>query len=52
MSSYRQLKRFNVIFPVEMLKKIDRYRKSKGLKRSIFLQKAAEEYLQQHGIRD
>jgi predicted RNase H-like HicB family nuclease len=48
MASYRKLKRFNVIFPAEMLKKIDTFRKKKGLKRSTFLQKAAEEYLQQH----
>jgi predicted RNase H-like HicB family nuclease len=49
MASYRKLKRFNVIFPAEMLKQIDTFRKKKGLKRSTFLQKAAEEYLQQHG---
>jgi predicted RNase H-like HicB family nuclease len=48
MSSYRKLKRFNVIFPAEILKKIDQFRKRKGLKRSTFLQKAAEEYLQHH----
>jgi predicted RNase H-like HicB family nuclease len=48
MASYRKLKRFNVIFPAEVLKKIDKFRKKKGLKRSTFLQKAAEEYLQQH----
>ena len=48
MASYRKLKRFNVIFPAEVLKQIDKFRKKKGLKRSTFLQKAAEEYLQQH----
>ena len=48
MASYRKLKRFNVIFPAETLKQIDQFRKKKGLKRSTFLQKAAEEYLQQH----
>jgi predicted RNase H-like HicB family nuclease len=47
-ASYRKLKRFNVIFPAEVLKQIDKFRKKKGLKRSTFLQKAAEEYLQQH----
>ena len=47
-ASYRKLKRFNVIFPVDVLKRVDRYRKAKGLKRSAFLQKAVEEYLQQH----
>ena len=50
MASYQKLKRFNVIFPAEVLKKIDQFRKKKGLKRSTFLQKAAEEYLQQHNI--
>ena len=48
MESYQHLKRFNVIFPAMVLKKIDSFRKKKGLKRSAFLQKAAEEYLQQH----
>ena len=48
MASYQKLKRFNVIFPADVLKKIDSYRKKKGLKRSTFLQKAAEEYLQHH----
>jgi predicted RNase H-like HicB family nuclease len=51
MASYRKLKRFNVIFPAEVLKQIDKFRKKKGLKRSTFLQKAAEEYLQQHDRR-
>ncbi len=48
MTSYRKLKRFNVIFPVDVLKRIDKFRKKNGLKRSTFLQRAAEEYLQQH----
>lgn len=47
-SSYKKLKRFNVIFPDEVLKQIDKFRKKNGLKRSTFLQKAAEEYLQHH----
>ncbi len=47
-ASYRKLKRFNVIFPIDILNKIDKFRKIKGIKRSTFLQKAAEEYLQQH----
>ena len=50
MASYRKLKRFNVIFSADILKKIDKFRKKKGLKRSTFLQKAAEEYLQQHDV--
>jgi len=46
--SYQELKRFNVIFPVEVLNEVDSFRKELGLKRSTFLQKAAEEYLQEH----
>lgn len=46
--SYQEVKRFNVIFPHKILKAIDDYRKNVGLKRSTFLQKAAEEYLQHH----
>lgn len=45
MASYQKLKRFNVIFPVEILKNIDAFRKKLGLKRSTFLLKAAENYL-------
>lgn len=48
LASYQKLKRFNVIFPADVLKQIDNFRKKKGLKRSTFLQKAAEEYLQEH----
>jgi predicted RNase H-like HicB family nuclease len=47
MASYQRLKRFNVIFPEDILKRIDVFRKKSGLKRSTFLQKAAEEYLHQ-----
>jgi predicted RNase H-like HicB family nuclease len=47
-ASYQKLKRFNVIFPVETLKNIDFFRKKLGLKRSTFLQKAAEAYLAQN----
>ena len=43
--SYQELKRFNVIFPNNVLKAVDEYRKRIGLKRSTILQKAAEEYL-------
>lgn len=49
-NDYQQLKRFNVIFPINILKHIDSFRKKTGLKRSTFLQKAAEEYLQNHEI--
>ena len=47
-TSYQKLKRFNVIFPAETLKHIDSFRKKVGLKRSTFLQKAAEAYLAQN----
>ena len=47
-SSYQKLKRFNVIFPAEIVRRIDSFRKRTGLKRSTFLQKAAEEYIQHH----
>jgi len=48
MDSYQELQRFNVIFPLKILKKVDSFRKMKGLKRSTFLQKAVEEYLLHH----
>lgn len=47
-ASYQKLKRINVILPLEILKRIDAFRKKSGLKRSTFLQKAAEEYIQSH----
>ncbi len=46
---YTELKRFKVIFPKKTLESIDKAIKKIGLKRSIFLQKAAEEYLHSHG---
>jgi len=48
METYTELKRFNVIFPVKVLKRIDDYRKKKGLKRSTLLLMAVEEYLEHH----
>jgi predicted RNase H-like HicB family nuclease len=48
MTSYQKSKRFNVILPITVLKRIDNFRKKMGLKRSTFLQKAAEEYLRLH----
>lgn len=48
--SYQDIKRVNVIFPTKILKKIDVFRKKIGLKRSTFLQKAAQEYLKQHAV--
>lgn len=44
--SYKEVKRFNVIFPSNILKAVDDFRKRAGLKRSTFLQRAAEAYLQ------
>lgn len=46
--AYQEVKRFNVIFPRRVLNAVDEFRKNVGLKRSTFLQKAAEEYLHQH----
>lgn len=48
LQQYQKLKRFNVIFPTNILNKIDNFRKTCGLKRSTLLLKAAEEYLQHH----
>ena len=48
LQQYQELKRFNVIFPANILNKIDDFRKTHGLKRSTLLLKAAEEYLQHH----
>jgi predicted RNase H-like HicB family nuclease len=48
LSSYHKLKRFNVIFSEDILSRVDAFRKRARLKRSAFLQKAAEEYLSQH----
>lgn len=45
LESYEELKRFNVIFPSKLLKKVDTYRKKTGLKRSTLLKIATEEYL-------
>jgi len=48
LAAYQKLKRFNVIFPTEILKRLDRFRKKVGMKRSTVLQKAVEEYLSGH----
>ncbi len=45
LASYEELKRFNVIFPSRLLKKVDDFRKRTGLKRSTLLKIATEEYL-------
>lgn len=46
--SYENLKRVNIIMPLTTLERIDGYRKTVGLKRSTFLVRAAEEYLERH----
>lgn len=46
LESYEELKRFNVIFPTRLLKKVDKFRKRTGLKRSTLLKIATEEYLE------
>ena len=46
LESYEELKRFNVIFPSRLLKKVDDFRKKTGLKRSTLLKIATEEYLE------
>lgn len=44
--SYEELKRINIIFPAQLLKEVDEFRKETGLKRSTLLKIATEEYLQ------
>ena len=46
--SYTESKRFNVIFPANVLRRVDEYRRKQGLKRSTLLLKAVEEYLAHH----
>jgi predicted RNase H-like HicB family nuclease len=46
LESYEELKRFNVIFPSKLLKKVDDFRRKTGLKRSTLLKIATEEYLE------
>jgi predicted RNase H-like HicB family nuclease len=46
LESYEELKRFNVIFPSRLLKKVDDFRRRTGLKRSTLLKIATEEYLE------
>ncbi len=42
---YLKTKRFNVIFPEELLIRVDEYRAGAGIKRSQLLANAAEQYL-------
>lgn len=41
-------KRFNVIFPANILTRVDAFRKKAGLKRSKILQQAVQEFLDAH----
>lgn len=50
MESYETSKRFNVIFPLGTLERVDEFRKTQGLKRSTLLLKAVEEYFESHHI--
>jgi predicted RNase H-like HicB family nuclease len=50
MQQYEASKKFNVVFPATLLSKVDQYTKEKGLKRSLVLRKATEEYLQKQSI--
>ena len=45
LESYEELKRINIIFPSQLLRKVDEFRKETGLKRSTLLKIATEEYL-------
>ncbi len=45
LETYEELKRFNVIFPSRLLRKVDEFRRKTGLKRSTLLKIATEEYL-------
>lgn len=50
MQSYEASKRFNVVFPANLLNQVDQFSKEKGLKRSMVLRKATEEYLQKQRV--
>ncbi|WP_462267942.1 type II toxin-antitoxin system HicB family antitoxin [Desulfobacter sp.] len=43
---YAKTKRFNVIFPEDLLVRVDEYRAGAGMKRSQLLAEAAEQYLE------
>ena len=47
--SYGQLTRINIIFPSQLLRKVDEFRRKSGLKRSTLLKIATEEYLEREG---
>lgn len=48
LSSYEELKRVNIIIPKNLLERIDKFRKKRGLKRSTLLRQAAEEFLKKN----
>ncbi len=50
LEKYLELKRINIILPTKTLNHIDRFRKARGLKRSKFMQLAAEAYLKTHKL--
>lgn len=50
MQYYEASKKFNVVFPARLLSQVDQFTKAKGLKRSMVLQKATEEYLQKQRL--
>ena len=50
LEKYLELKRINIIIPAKTLHRVDRYRKAKGLKRSKFMELAAEAYLNKHKL--
>ena len=50
LQNYSLSKRFNIIFPLVSLAKVDEYRKPIGLKRSTLLLKAVEEYMANHQL--
>ena len=45
LEQYAKTKRFNVIFPEDLLVRVDEYRAGAGMKRSQLLAEAAEQYL-------
>lgn len=50
LEKYLELKRINIILPSKILNRVDRYRKTKGLKRSKFMELAAIAYLKKQKL--
>ncbi len=42
---YLKTRRFNVIFPEDLLSRVDKYKAGRGMKRSLLPAEATEEYL-------